>query len=141
MSDHDLKRFAIFADLSAEERDCVEELLEAPLELCDGEQLFCEGEESDGVILVDSGSLALQSLRAGDLGRLEAGNGIGGASLVAVGVRETTAMSVGETRVLRLSRESFRRLADDEPRAGVRVLEAVLVDLAGALRRNLDALS
>ena len=56
-------------------------------------------------------------------------------------MRETTALAVGETRVLRLSRESFRRLADDEPRAGVRVLEAVLVDLAGALRRNLDALA
>lgn len=141
MSGVDLKAFAMFSDLSALERAAVEALLEPAMKLADGEQLFCEGQESEGLVLVETGALAVHSLRVGELGTLAAGESLGAASLVAIGAREATATAVGETRVLQLTREAFRRLAVDEPAAGVRVLEAILADLAGSLRRSLDAFS
>jgi CRP-like cAMP-binding protein len=135
----DLKVFELLADLSDEERELVAELLERT-SLDDGEQLFAEGQESEGLVLVEQGALLLTSNRAGALGQVAAGESLGAVSLVAVGPREATAVASGATRVAVLSRESFRRLADDSPRAACRMLEVALGDLAGAVREGLDRL-
>jgi CRP-like cAMP-binding protein len=133
----DLKQFAIFADLSDEERELVVDLV-TRMELDPGDQLFAEGAESEGLVLVERGALALNSGRAGALGLLMAGDCLGAASLVAVGKREATAIASESACVLILSRESFRRLAEDAPRAACRMLEVALADLAGAVREGLD---
>jgi NTE family protein len=133
----DLKQFAIFADLSEEERELVVDLL-TRMELDAGDQLFAEGAESEGLVLVERGALALNSGRAGALGLLMAGDCMGAASLVAVGTREATALASESACVLVLSREAFRRLAEDAPRAACRMLEVALADLAGAVREGLD---
>jgi len=133
----DLKRFALLAELGDEERDLVADLLER-VDLDEGEQLFAEGQEADGLVLVERGSLELTSGRAGPLGRASAGDVLGTISLVAVGPREATAVAREEARLWLLSRESFRRLAYDAPRAACRILEAALADFAGAVREELD---
>jgi CRP-like cAMP-binding protein len=133
----DLKAFALLGDLAEDERELVAELLEGQ-DLDAGEQLFCEGQEAEGLVLVERGALELSSARAGELGQLSEGECLGAVSLVAVGPREATAVAAGETRVWVLSRESFRRLAEDAPRAACRILEGALADLAGAVREGLD---
>jgi CRP-like cAMP-binding protein len=133
----ELKAFELLAELSEDERELVADMLERH-QLEAGEQLFCEGQEAEGLVLVESGALALSSARAGELGQIEAGDCLGVASLVAVGPRESTAVAAGASCVWVLSRESFRRLAEDAPRAACRILEGALADLASAVRDGLD---
>jgi len=137
VSGPDLKVFALLAELGEEERELVAELLER-VELDKGEQLFAEGQEAEGLVFVERGALELSSQRAGPLGRVAAGEALGSASLVAVGPREATAVAGEDARLWLLSRESFRRLAYDSPRAACRILEAALADFAGAVRDELD---
>jgi CRP-like cAMP-binding protein len=133
----ELKSFALLAELSEEERELVEELLERHA-FDDGEQLFAEGQESEGLVLVEQGALLLSSSRAGSVGQLVAGESLGAVSLVSVGPREATAVASGDTCIAVLSRESFRRLTEDMPRAACRILEAAFADLAGAVREGLE---
>ena len=137
MSEIDLKRFALFSDLTESDREAVEELLE-PIELASGRQCFREGQEADGLLLVDRGELRLESKRGGELGSGGEGTAIGGVSLLLVGPREITAMAVVQTRVLQLSRAAFLRLAEDHPRAALRLVQAITAEFAGAVREGLD---
>ena len=133
----ELKGFALLAELSEEERELVAELLERHA-FDDGEQMFAEGQESEGLVLVEEGAMLLTSKRAGALGQVVAGESLGAVSLVSVGAREATAVASGATRIAVLSRESFRRLTDDAPRAACRILEGALIDLAAAVRDGLE---
>lgn len=137
MSALDLKLFALLAELGEEERELVADLLE-PVDLDKGEQLFAEGQQAEGLYLVERGTLELSSQRVGALGQAAPGDALGSLSLVAVGTREATAVASDRARLWLLSRESFRRLAYDAPRAACRILEAALVDFAGAVREELD---
>lgn len=139
MSPTDLKQFGFFADLVEEDLEVLAELLETRA-LLSGQQLFREGQEAEGLVLVADGRLRLESRRAGVLGFLEAGDVLGGTSLVAVGTREVTAVAEQPTEVHVLSREAFHRFVEDAPRAGARVLEALARELAGILRGGLEYL-
>jgi CRP-like cAMP-binding protein len=133
----ELKSFALLAELSEDERELLAELLERH-SFDDGEQVFAEGQESEGLVLVEQGALLLSAKRAGALGQLVAGESLGAVSLVTVGPREATAVASGATRIAVLSRESFRRLIEDAPRGACRILEGALSDLAGAVREGLE---
>jgi CRP-like cAMP-binding protein len=133
----DLKAFALLAELREEERELVTDLLERT-ELEPGEQLFCEGQEAEGLVLIETGTLDLTSARAGALGQVGAGDCVGAVALVAVGPREVTAVASEAACIWMLSRESFLRLCEDSPRAACRILEAALADFAGAARESLD---
>jgi len=139
LSSADLKHFAIFGDLSDEERELVEELLETR-SLCDGETLFQEGDEADGLALLAGGQLHVKSRRSPVTGELYPGASLGALSLFRVGVRGVDAVSVGTSDVRVLRRADFRRLVDDDARAACRVVEAILVELAAHAHAALDAL-
>jgi len=136
----ELKHFELTASLSDSEKAAVLEQLEL-LELDPGEILFREGSESDGLWLIETGSLSLESNRAGDLGRLSAGSALGGLALTLTGSRELSATAREDSRVWLLSREAFRRLAIDEPQAALRILEAAVMEFATAARGGLDQLT
>lgn len=138
MSEIDLKRFPLFSHLTDSDRELVADLLE-PIELATGRQLFREGQEADGLILVEEGELRLEGQRSSEAGSCGAGAALGGLSLIAVGPREITAVAVAPTRVLQLSRSAFLRLSEDFPRTGLRIVEAIVDDLASALREGLDS--
>jgi SulP family sulfate permease len=140
VSETDLKRFALLSDLTDSDREAVAELLE-PTELAPGRQCFREGQEAEGLLLVESGELRLESRRGGELGSCGEGEAIGGLSLVLVGSREVTATAAAPTRVLLLSRVAFARLAEDHPRAALRLVQAVAVEFAGAVREGLDRMA
>jgi len=135
-----LERFELLADLHGDEARLLWELLE-PVELREGQQLFREGQESEGLVLVDEGSLRCESRRTGALGCHGAGTVIGAASLVVVGPRELTAVADGPSRVLLLSREAFHRFEADAPRGAARVLAAIAHLLGSTLRDSLDHLT
>ena len=137
MSETDLKRFAFFSDLTDSDREAVAELLE-PIELAPGRQCFREGQEAEGLLLIDRGELRLESQRSGDLGSSGEGTAIGGLSLLLVGTREVTATAIVPTRVLYITRAAFLRLAEDHPRAGLRLAQAITAEFAAAVREGLD---
>jgi CRP-like cAMP-binding protein len=133
----DLKRFAAFAELGESELELLDELLE-PLRFDRGQQLFREGQEADGLWLVEEGRVGAASERAGRLGSLGPGEGMGALSLVVVGPRALTALAEEPVRVLRLTRTAFHRLCEDSPRAGARILAWVVRELAAPLRAGLE---
>lgn len=136
----ELKQFALLAEFSEEDREALGELLEEQ-ELAAGRRIFSEGNEADGLVLIVEGSARLESGRTGDSEVVEAGHALGTLSLVAFGPREVTAKATTACSVLRLSRESFRRLVDDHPRTACHLLEAVVADLSALVRRDLDRLA
>lgn len=140
MTEPDLKRFPLLAELAEPEREAIAELLE-PLELAAERQLFREGQEAEGLVLLERGALRLECRRRGALGACGAGTVLGGLSLVAVGPREATAVATERSRVWVLSRTSFHRLVEDAPRAACRLLAAVLADFAQAVRGGLPDLA
>jgi len=136
MKPNTLKRFALFADFTDEDREHMNEMLDIGT-FSPGEQLFCEGEEADTMLLILSGSVRIHSQSAGRLGLLCQGANLGCLSLVTIGRREVTAVAEAETTVAILDRAGFLRLAEDHPRAACRLAEAMLIDLATTLRRHL----
>jgi lysophospholipid hydrolase len=140
VSERELKRFALFAELGENELELLDDLLE-PVSVRAGQQLFREGQEADGLLLLHAGRLRFESARAGDLGEVEPGAEMGAFSLVVAGRREATAVAAEDVELFRLSRTAFHRFAEDSPRGACRVLEAALRELAGSLRKGLDRLA
>ncbi len=135
----ELKRFAVFADLSEEEQEEVASQLE-PRRLAAGETLFVEGGEGDGLILLQEGALRLETQRTGERATVEAGACLGGLSLLSIGPRQVTATATRPTRFLLLRRAGYRRLVADCPRAACRLTETILAEVTGLARRSLDGL-
>jgi CRP-like cAMP-binding protein len=140
VSDYELKRFELLADLAGDELETVEELLE-PLHFEAGEQLFREGQEAEGLLLLHDGRLRVESSRWSKLEEIEAGAVVGSLALVGVGAREVTAVAVEPSCALLLSRTAFHRLAEDAPRTAGRILESLVRELAGTLRGGLEHLA
>jgi CRP-like cAMP-binding protein len=140
MNEIDLKRFSLLSDLADCDREAVAGLLE-PIELRPGQQFFREGQEAEGLLLIDRGELRLESERSGDLGASGEGTALGGLSLLVTGSREVTAVAVDAARVLQLSRPAFLRLAEDYPRTGLRLVQAIIVEFAGTVREGLDRIA
>lgn len=135
-----LKRFALLAELSDEERDALSDVLEKRI-LPNGKSVFREGAESDGLVLLEKGRLKLKSRRTGGIvGILDAEDHLGAASLFAPVKREVSAMADGSCTIWTLSRSGLARLADDAPRAAFRLAEAVAGELVGLLRPGLETL-
>ncbi len=136
MSEEGLSRFSLLSELSPEDLEALEPHLEHETFRA-GRQLFREGQEADGLWLLDRGRVRFESKRVDDLGCAAAGSALGAMSLVTVGSREVTAVAEEEAEVRKLSRTAFHRLIEDAPRAACRILEGVLRDTASALREGL----
>ena len=132
MKTSELKRFRILQDLSEEEREVVEEILEER-PLSDNETLFTEGDEAEFLVLVHSGTLVISN--SSETGVAEGGTSIGESSLFSFENRKVSAVSRGQSSVWLLRREDFRRLVDDHPRTAFRVAEAVLAEITGRVKR------
>jgi CRP-like cAMP-binding protein len=125
VSDLDLKRLTLLAELEESERQAVAEELE-PLDLEAGTLLFEEGEQGEGLLFIVEGGVRVESFRTQRDVELGPGAALGAFSLVASGPREVRAETTSRTRILVLRRSSFRRFANAEPRAACRLLEAIL---------------
>lgn len=139
MTGSELGRIALFADLGAGELELLAAAGEEQV-LKGGEILCLEGSEADGAILLVDGTLDCTREGETDLPRIEAPAALGLASLARAGNREATLKAAGPARVLLLTRTGFHRFSQDAPAAAVRLLEAVVRDLATTLRGSLDLL-
>ena len=139
MSAVELKRFTLFEELSEEEREVLSEGIER-IELEPGDVLFREQEEASGLVLLVEGRVRLESQRVGELGSVGPGSALGAVSLVTVGPREASAIAESACSIFLLRRSTFRRLADDAPRAACRVAEAIARETAAFLRAGLEPL-
>jgi CRP-like cAMP-binding protein len=135
----ELKGFACFGDLSDEERDAFADALNE-LELDAGEEIFREGDEADGLVLLVHGRLRLERREEGLSGTLGPGAALGALSLVGPGRREVSAFAEVPCRVLWLPRRAFHRVVEDSPRAAFRFVEHVLTELVAMVRPGLTRL-
>ncbi len=136
MNPNDLKQFPQLRDLSAEELEILVPLLDERL-VDTGRRIVNEGEDAEGMILIAEGSVRIKNAN-GHESALKAPVVLGATALVAVGARALTAVAAEPCAVRVLSRTSFHRFAEDAPRAAVRILEAIVADLASLLRQSLD---
>ncbi len=135
----DLARMELLRELSAEEREAVSKELEAAA-LAEGDVLYHEGDEADGLVLLLEGQLRISSLRSGTAGVVGPGAALGALSLVALGAREATAVADSSCRLLWLRRLAFRRLVEDAPRAACRLLEAATCEFVSSVRQGIELL-
>ena len=139
MTSDELKYMSLLSEFDDEDREALFELVD-PEHVAAGESLFCEGEEADALFWIVSGSVRLRSQETGALGLVCEGGNLGAISLMTIGTRHATAETETDCEILRLTRGGFRRLADDFPRTGCRLAEAVAADLASELRSNVRCL-
>ena len=140
MSISELKGCSLLSEFTESERGDLMEVLEPATVLAD-RTLFREGGQSDGLALILEGTVRLESSRSEHKTRIGAGTAIGAMSLVEVGPRESTAVTVSPCEILWLRRSDLRRLVDDSPRTACRLLEAIVADFANRVRRELDGLA
>lgn len=136
MTAEELKHFPQFADLSSQEIELLLPLFEER-GLVPGRRVFNEGEDAHGLVLLTHGAVELKSA-SGFEATVKAPAAFGGAALVHLGPRLMTARTAEPSTIEVLTRTAFHRFADDAPRAAVRILEAVVVDLASLLRESLE---
>lgn len=106
--------------------------------------LYLEGTPGDSLILVRSGTIELRRHGPmGDevLGRLGAGEVLGGLSLVGPGPRPCTAWTVEPVEVLTLAAEDFQVLLGREPTASAKLVMALVRDLSLHLREEVALLA
>lgn len=140
MSRKGLARFTLLSDLGPDDLDELEAHLDARTHPA-GFALFSEGQEADGLWLVQRGKLRVESQRAGNLAPAGPGSAVGALSLVAMGPRESTVVVDSDAELLFLSRTAFRKLSAGSPQTACRLLEALVRETAGALREGLDKLA
>lgn len=136
MTGAELKDFACFEDLSEEDREVFAEAMRT-LELAVGEEVFLEGDDADGMLLLVSGSLRVERREGGFQGSVGPGTVLGALSLVAPGPREASTTAETACRALWLPRTAYHRVAEDAPRAAGRFIERVLADLVAQIRPGL----
>jgi CRP-like cAMP-binding protein len=133
VTDADLRRFPLFAELDDAELRLVAFLLEErPLGA--EQQVWREGEPSEGLWLLEQGGLRFETHGEGGLGQCEAPASFGAASLVGESMREASAFATGGGRALVLTKTAFAKLLEAAPRTAARVLAAVAVELGAILR-------
>ncbi len=136
MKSAELKRFALLSDFGEEDREHLAALLDDET-FSEGAALFREGDEADGLYLLESGTVRIHSATAGRLGLFCEGANLGAVSLMTIGTREATAVAESQVRLSVLTRAGFLRLANDHPRTACRLAEAIVVNLATTLRGHL----
>jgi CRP-like cAMP-binding protein len=134
VSTAELAKFALLAPLAEAEREALLDELEL-LEPVAGSALFRAGDPADGALFVAEGRVRVHAPWLGGDAEFAAGEVLGTLSLVVEGPRETTAETLSRARIWRLGRSAYRRLVAAEPATACRLLEGILREYAGAVRR------
>ena len=132
----DLASVDALAELTQADRETLEKFLDGR-EVDAGMALFRSGDESDELLWLVSGSAQLE---VGDetLGQIDAGQMLGGMSLVHIGTRACSAIALEDCRLLVLTRESYLRLRADHPPIALGLQEALVNRLASDLGKLLE---
>lgn len=108
--------------------------------LDENQRLFAEGEESNFICFVVSGTLEVfkqsQSGNKVSVSTLSRGRCIGEMALIDSYARSATVIARTPCKLLKLSRESFDHILDERPRAGVAFLKNLSKSLSLHLRKT-----
>ena len=111
--------------------------------LPEGTPLFVEGMTGEALLVVARGEIRLsQRADAGDrdLGRLGAGEPIGGLSLLARSTRLVSAVAATDCEIVEIAQRDFTRLQAQKPQACLKLALAIAADLAARVADGRDAL-
>ena len=122
------KGLPILSELPEPECHAVEEEIEEET-LDRGVRLFSEGEEGGSLWILLDGRVRVVSQRLAFSAELGAGAALGGLSLVGA-PRRASVETASRCRLLRLSRDGFRRLAASDPAAAERLVESLAREAA-----------
>ena len=103
MTAPDLKAFLLLREFSDQDREALADLLEEK-SVPAGRRIFAEGDESDALFLLASGTARVESRRCALEAKLEGGATLGALSLTSVGPRESTVIAETACEVLILPR-------------------------------------
>jgi CRP-like cAMP-binding protein len=134
----ELAKFPLLALLSEAECEALLDEFEL-LEPAANVTLFRAGDHADGALFVAEGRVRVRTPWAPGDAEFGAGEVLGTLSLVVDGPREATAETLSRARIWRLSRSAYRRLVDSEPATACRLLEGILREYAGVVRREVGA--
>ena len=140
-----LKNLLFFSYLSPEQMDKVMTYIET-LELSSGEVLFEEGDKSDYVCFIISGSLEVVKMTTWQnfttvIATLYEGSCIGEMSLIDHSPRSATIRADENTRLAILTQRAFDVMVESEPELGVNILKGVAQTLSDNLRSTTDKLA
>jgi CRP-like cAMP-binding protein len=130
------KGLPILSELSEPECLAVEEEIEEET-LERGVRLFSEGEPDGSLWILLEGRVRVRNQRLAFSAELGAGAALGGLSLLD-GPRRASVETASRCRLLRLSRDGFRRVAASDPAAAERLRESLAREAA---RRADEALA
>ena len=134
-----LSKVAVFEELGFAGRETLAEFLE-PRTYEPGFLLFQQGTEAAELIVVAEGQVVLRQ-GGNEIARIDAGDCLGGLSLVVIGHRECEAAAEGRVEVLSLTRESYLRLRADYPSVALDLQEGILRHFGEALRELLPSIA
>ena len=132
-----LRRSPFFADFGEEDLHGVLDRMHERL-LADRETIFAAGARGDALYVVAEGTVEVtvqRDKRRVRLGVLGPGKVFGEVALVDGGPRSATCTAVGACVVLELAQDAFATLAQDHSPLSLRLLEALIANLAAAQGR------
>lgn len=152
MNGEALKKAALFADLSDDERDRLMPAF-APLSLAAGQAVIVEGQPGDDMFLLTSGrvrvskAMLLKGIVAPGLDGAAAEKTLvelsdaqspffGEMALLDRDIRSATVTCLTDCRFLRIDRDAFFACLQAHPALGVKLLAALAKRLAGLVRKN-----
>lgn len=116
-----------------------------PFECGPARTLFRQGDESDGMCFIRSGSVEIRARVPGDaamtLGRFGPGDLLGEVALLDRGVRTATAITLETTAGYWLGRRHFETLRLDHTPASLLIMERVIDNTCASVRRSFELIT
>ena len=135
-----LESVILFKHLEPDERRiCADFIEEASYDK--GQVIISEGDIADILVIIMSGQVRItKEISTGEkrLATLIEGDFFGEISMFESGVRTATAKAAMPAQVLLVKKEPFERLVNDHPRIGVKILTAMMREMARRFRDQGD---
>ena len=140
MNPEELKQIAVLQGMDQEALNRLAAVLE-PKDFADAQPVFVEGNAGDSMYFIVKGCIRIEMLAEGNravrktLAVLEAGDYFGEMALLDQKPRSASAVAVGASTVLRLSKAAFDTIQNESSAAGMSVLFAMIRTSGERIRR------
>ncbi len=136
----DVKNLAFFADIDEKDTESILEMFNKE-SFAAGDIVFAEGDVGDILYLITDGCVRI-STKIGDVEKilvtLRRGAVFGEMATVEEDFRSATVKAVEDSQVLAINREAFKKILEEYPVAGRKILEFVLATVTGRLKNTTE---